>query len=401
MTISHSQYYTSDKIASLLVKCISMGEVNTVIDLGAGDGALTRAARKKWGNATFHVADIDAVNCQRLDEQGFAARNADCNTVGLDAILEVSYDSIDVGVCNPPYETIENNEFIKVLLERAKLQMNRKESYSTSDLVFLAYNLLFLKPQGALGIIVPYSIMTGRNYASLRQSLLENYFVERAIELPEKSFSYTEAKTGILIIRKEKSIGRKTKLNTVNDFFRLSASIMVSPAQLTHRLDYSYHQWRKSHRNVKYINTNEITIVRGRCSYDELKKKGKPFFHTTCYGMADIDWFYQYDAADKSIVKSGCFLIARVGKRCVGRVKYIEEGHIEVSDCIYGVSVPNEYIEQFKLFFQSKEYTDFIKIESRGICSLYLCKCDLEAMLLKKLCEFRKVIKASVNNKKA
>ncbi len=82
-------------------------------------------------------------------------------------------------------------------------------------------------------------------------------------------------------------------------------------------------------------------------------------------------------------------MIARVGKRCVGKVKYIEEGHIQVSDCIYGVSVPKDYIEQFKSFFHSQEYWDFIKIASRGVCSLYLCKGDLEMMLLRKLDEFK------------
>ena len=89
------------------------------------------------------------------------------------------------------------------------------------------------------------------------------------------------------------------------------------------------------------------------------------------------------------VIEQGCFLVARVGKRCVGKVKYIEDGHIQISDCVYGVMVPNVFIDHFKAFFQSQEYSDFIKIASRGVCSLYLCKGDLEYILLKKLCDFK------------
>ena len=389
MIVSHSQYYTSEEIASLLVNSISVAEVRTVLDMGAGDGALTRAAKKKWEDSIFYVTDIDDDNCQRLKEQGFETRNVDCNVSKLDKLLGIAYSSIDIGVCNPPYETIDNNQFIKELMERAKLRMNRKEKFSTSDLVFLTYNLLFLKPHGVLGIIVPYSVMTGRNYCELRQSLLDNYYVERAIELPENSFSYTEAKTGMLIIRKEKSEGRKTKLNTVIDNFKLSEPLIVSSSQLALRFDYSYHLWNRTQSKKKCWNNNEITITRGRYTHDDLKLKGMPFFHTTCYNKNDIDWHYPYNVSEKSVVGQGCFLIARVGKRCVGKVKYIEDGHIQVSDCIYGVSVPKDYIEQYKSFFHSQEYWDFIKIASRGVCSLYLCKGDLEMILLRKLDEFK------------
>ena len=389
MIVSHSQYYTSDEIASLLVKCISKENVDTILDLGAGNGALTKAAKKKWKAANFIVTDIDESNYNYLLEQGFNSWNVDCNSPDLDYRIGVGYSSIDAGVCNPPYETIENNEFVKDLLLEAKLQMNRKDCYSTSDLVFLAYNLLFLKPHGVLGIIIPYSIMTGRNFSMLRQSLLEHYYVERVIELPEKSFSYTEAKTGILIIRKEKSEGRKTKLNTVTDGFKLSDSLYVSPSKLALRLDYSYHLWRKGQNGKNVKHNNDITIVRGRHTHDELKKKGLPYFHSTSYNRTDIDWHFKYDNSEKGMVSQGCFLIVRVGKRCVGRVKYLEEGHIQISDCIYGLTVPQEYINDFKHFFQSEEYSKFVKIASRGVCAFYLCKGDLESMVLKKLDEFR------------
>lgn len=388
--IKHSQYYTSDEIASLMVRCMSKKDVDSVMDLGAGNGALTNAAKKKWKYANYIVADIDESNCNCLSGQGFDSRNIDCYSPDLDKKLGISYNSVDIGICNPPYETLENNIFIKRLIEQALLQMNHKEKFVSSDLLFLAYNLLFLKPQGLLGIIVPYSIMTGRNYSLIRQSLIGNYYIERVIELPERSFSYTEAKTGILIIRKEKSNGRKTKLNAVIENYRLSESIIVPSSQLVLRMDYSYHKWKKKQNKKEIRNNGEISIIRGRLSHDELKKKGLPYFHTTCFNKSGINWHYPYDVKEKSIMKHCSFLISRVGKRCIGKVQYLEEGQIQISDCIYGVVVPKEYIEHFIIFFNSQEYLNFIKIASRGVCSLYLCKGDLEAMLLMKLEEFRK-----------
>ena len=390
MTISHSQYYTSDEIARLVVKCISKDGAKTILDLGAGNGSLSRAAQNKWNKAHFIVVDIDKENYNILIGEGFEAKNIDCLIPNLDKEIEVAYESIDVGVCNPPYHSIDNRDYIGELLSKVGLQINRKERVISSDLVFLAYNLLFLKPKGILGIIVPFSIMAGKNYSQIRRSLYDNYYLERVIELPEKSFTYTEAKTGILIIRKENHNGRRTKLNTVFNDFKLSPPIMISQRQAVQRIDYSYHYWKKEQGN-DYINNNEeIRVVRGRCTYADLLKKGMPFFHLTCYFQTDIDWSYPYKTTENSIVKKGSFLLARVGKRCVGRVRYIEEGSIQISDCIYGITVPYKYIDDFKQFFKTDEYSRFIKTVTRGICSLYLCKGDIKDMLLKKLYEFKK-----------
>ena len=147
-----------------------------------------------------------------------------------------------------------------------------------------------------------------------------------------------------------------------------------------------YYYQKNKDELIKFL----TPILRGKLSHDELKKNGKPYFHTTCYGLSDINWLYSYDANDKSIVEGGSFLIARVGKRCVGRVKYLEKGNIQISDCIYGVTVPKGYIEDFKTYFNSKEYSDFIKVVARGVCSLYICRGDLESMLLRKIEDFRK-----------
>ena len=307
----------------------------------------------------------------------------------LNKKLNLDYGTVDLCVCNPPYELIEHTEFIGSLLKKANLNINRKEKNTTTDLVFLAYNLLFLKPGGVLGIIVPYSIIAGRKYSKLRESLVNNYFLERVIELPECSFSYTEAKTGIMIIRKEPNRNRKTNICTANKDFELSDSLTPTKEQLFERVDYSFYNWKKTQK-TKENQDSGIKIVRGRYTHEELKQKAHPFFHTTYFKRDDVNWTYEYDPMEKSVIGEGAFLIARVGKRCVGKVKFIETGHIQISDCIFAIQVPKEYVREFKNLFSSKEYYDFIKNNTRGVCSMYLCKCDLEAFLSQKLCEFKR-----------
>lgn len=225
MTISHSQFYTSKQIALLLIKCIELDRVNVILDLGAGNGSLTCAACNSWPNAKIVTADIDADNCNTLSDKGFYVKHVDCLLPNLNKKLNVCYESVDVCVCNPPYSMVEYTQFFESLLNRANLRINRRGKNISTDLVFLAYNLLFLRPHGVLAIIVPYSIIVGKNFSKLRECLMHNYYLERVVELPERCFSYTEAKTGILIIRKESPMDRKTQINTVEKDFNILDSL--------------------------------------------------------------------------------------------------------------------------------------------------------------------------------
>lgn len=389
MTISHSQFYTTNPIASLLIKCIESANVNCVLDLGAGAGSLSNAAHKVWKNAKIITADIDEFNCNILSRSGYYSNKVDCLLPGLNKQINIHYGTIDVCVCNPPYESVEYSKHLNSLLKKTKLSIGKKEKNTTTDLIFLAYNLLFLKPQGVLGIIVPYSIMAGKRFSKLRKSLMDNYYLEKVVELPERSFSYTEAKTGILIIRKEDNRNRNTKIYTVKKGFELSDFLTPTKEQLVERLDYSFYNWEKTRGKKENAANGEIKIFRGRYTHKDLKQKAHPYFHTTFFNRDDIDWTYKYDSTEKSVVDKGVFLIARVGKRCVGRVRYIETGRIQISDCIYAIKIPQEYVEDFKVFFNSREYSDFVKNNIRGVCSLYLCKSDLEDFLYQKLCDFR------------
>ncbi len=53
------RYYTDAQVGALLVQAMKLDQPNTVLDLGAGDGALVGAAAKVWTQSRFITVDID------------------------------------------------------------------------------------------------------------------------------------------------------------------------------------------------------------------------------------------------------------------------------------------------------------------------------------------------------
>lgn len=62
----YSQYFTNNIYSKLLIDNIDISEPKLVLDLGIGDGALTKAAILKWANAKFLAIDVDKEKCNSM-----------------------------------------------------------------------------------------------------------------------------------------------------------------------------------------------------------------------------------------------------------------------------------------------------------------------------------------------
>ena len=215
MKKSLSQYYTSSEVSTLLISLIDLKSVKSVLDLGAGEGALVNEVYKVLRErSSYIVADIDAANCHKLkNNKDYKVYNIDCTSLYLSRRIHCKYGTIDLAVCNPPYGILENNKYYTKLLNDLHLGNYGGCKFISSDLIFLAYNLLFLRENGVLAIILPNGALSGRRYKKFREGLFCFYRVERIVELPEKAFDYTEAKTGIFIIRKARPNNSMLQLN--------------------------------------------------------------------------------------------------------------------------------------------------------------------------------------------
>ncbi|MCH3993421.1 MAG: SAM-dependent methyltransferase [Prevotella sp.] len=384
--ILHSQFYTPTVISEILVNHIYYENPKLILDLGAGNGSLVHNAAKKWKEAECIAVDIDSKNCDILKKEfRYKVLNLDCLAKNIFRKLRIKANSVDVAVCNPPYISINNNDDYVKLLHKAKLNNLRIKNRVSSDVVFLAINLILLKPGGVLGIIVPYSIIAGKKFKGFRKSLLTNYYLENIFELPEKSFSYTEAKTGILIIRKEVPQNRKTKVSLV-EHNQIQDTIYVVKENLIERMDYRYNKWI-SKRGSFTSDDHQVDIRRGKFSYRALKDLGVPYFHTTSFKDHINEFPYNYENLN-GVACENTFLLARVGKRCVGKVLYIKSGRVLISDCIYDIRIPNRYVGFFLAYFDSDEYKEWVSVYAHGICSMVICKSDLEILINKKIDDF-------------
>lgn len=72
----------------------------------------------------------------------------------------------------------------------------------SADIVFIAKNFLYLKDRGILAVILPDGLLSRKDLYSFRVSLIAHHQICCIYQLPEKSFSLTEARTHIVILKK-------------------------------------------------------------------------------------------------------------------------------------------------------------------------------------------------------
>lgn len=93
-----------------------------------------------------------------------------------------------------------------------------------------------------LGIILPDSILTNHYFQVLRRDLLCNHNVKSIIQLPDKVFNKTEARTHIMIIEKNRKSNYKIEVSKASFDGEIIDTIMVENSKLIQRMDYDYHR---------------------------------------------------------------------------------------------------------------------------------------------------------------
>lgn len=379
--IQNSQYYTETVYSKLLVDKIEAINPQLIIDLGVGKGALIQAALDRWAGASFVAIDIDKNNCNEIKKKKPCIRtlHVDGLTPRLNENIKIAVGSVDVAICNPPYKRFTNDIKYNVLFDSSGLPNCKKMKSISTDIIFLANNISLLKRNGYLGIIMPDGIITRKDLISVRENIVNNHTIHHIIQLPEKIFAKTEARTYIIILTKGKLKQTSTKLSLADKNGNCIDTIDVEDNLLINRMDYTFHKWFVSIN--KTITTNYsrvgIEICRGSLSHHEIKKKNVEFIHST--NFSNKFGFFKNNVYDFKCItaQKGDILIVRVGKRCIGRILRVKSGNVIFSDCVYRVRVPEKYQEYLHAYLQSDEFKLWVSIFSHGVCSLVISKCDL------------------------
>lgn len=377
--IQYSQYYTDSIFSELLIDEIKVQNPNIVLDLGIGEGSLTQAALKKWTKASFIAIDIDKKNCTKIQKEQphIQALNIDALSHKLSEIIKINLGSVDVAICNPPYKKINNSKRLCTLFNKAGLPQCKKLKTISTDIIFLANNLAMLKNNGYLGIIIPDGIATRKDLQVLRDDIIKNHTIQHIIQLPDKIFAKTEARTHILILTKGNYNKRDVKISVANYDGICIDSIVVRKELLIERMDFSYIKWIHSHGIIRQNTNIPISIYRGSLSYKEIKDMELPCFHTTHYKESDGNFPYNQYKIGWRVAEKGDILLARVGKRCVGNVLRVQSGKVLFSDCIYKIRVSEDKQEYLFEYLISNEFKEWVKVFSHGVCSLVISKSDL------------------------
>jgi type I restriction enzyme M protein len=171
-------YYTQEQVSALLIAQIEQEHPQRILDLGAGHGALVKAAKTRWPSSVIHAAepnihghsflrmrfpDVRAIRINGLDQQ-------------LDVRMNIEPGSIDVAVCNPPYMHFKNTREYQGLFREAKLDKCTNLHSLTTDVLFLAQNLRLLRHGGELGIIVPDGLLTNKGFLLLNDLERNNVY---------------------------------------------------------------------------------------------------------------------------------------------------------------------------------------------------------------------------------
>lgn len=403
-TIEHAKatdhlgrYYTAESISQFLIGLLPAHSPRVLLDLGAGEGALSLAASSKWDNIELVTVDVDReasrVLSMRLKEGGFRGKHhylphdALCSDLNS-KLSERSIGPISLAVCNPPFLVPRWRRDYGHILEDAGFSGSLPAITSTDAAVlFLAQNLRFLSTGGNLGIIVPDSLACAEKYFGFRKSLLQNYDLVHAIRLPRGSFLGTDALAHIFVVSKKQPSRPLIRLSCLATEGEALRTIEVERDLAIQRLDYSFHA-AELNSAVTGLRLRDVVINVRRGSFNSAEVRASLSFilHTTDIG-ADMrgNWIdfdnrsFRLDAlaGNVLIAEPGDLVIGRVGRNAAEKIVGIAKGHVALSDCLFRLRVQPEYREQVLRVITSEHGKRWMEMRSHGVAASHITKNDL------------------------
>ncbi|SMS07981.1 DNA methylase family [Pseudomonas viridiflava] len=393
------RYYTRNEISSFLVEQFDITCPVRLLDLGAGSGSLSGAARNRWPDIKVLTVDIDPEvglldnsTRQALDRLSHEHFVIDALCENLSTVLNCTNAPIDVAVCNPPFITPKwRDEFSAILKDAGFLDCLPFPSDVDAGLLFLAQNLRLMSENATLGIILPDSLITASKYRKFRATLLSTYAIAKVIQLPRGSFHHTDALASIVILQKTKSHQETIRIHCLSKNKKLSEPLFIDVHAAIERLDYSFH-FHRLHlvdlvfRQKSALNELAVEIKRGSLSSSQIKKSGFPVLHITDIKEGDIGQWVDFRSFDtesagncSAIVKAqpGDILVSRVGRNLENKIVGVKSGVFPVSDCVYVIRCLPKVRDAVLVQMASCEGRAWISAHAYGVAAKQLAKKEL------------------------
>ncbi|MBR7798885.1 N-6 DNA methylase [Undibacterium fentianense] len=397
---SWGRYYTEQNISDILIDSIGDLRPKVIVELGVGRGSISSSAVKKWGSARLVTVDTDygtAPELIGLDSTQHAHFIHDALDDELASKIGLSFGSVDLGLCNPPYVRPKWRTGYGAILEEAGLSGALDSVRDAgADLLFIAQNLRLLKRSGKLGLILPDGLLTGEKFGRVRSTLLNQHLIKEVIQLPRRVFAGTDAQTHLLVLAKSGGATQEVILRNLSIEGVLSQPLKISADMATRRLDYSYHFSRKiaSKSNKKnsdvLIEKLCINLTRGSFNSSQLNSLVVPIFHLSDFpndnqGITPrVPKRFLRSPTSLSklpsnvrIATDGDILIARIGRNLHNKICLVEGGGCVISDCVYSLKVLPKHREKVMSFFCSDIGRQALLTAAHGVGAKYLSRSDL------------------------
>lgn len=395
------RYYTAEWVSNTLINSIPDVLPSTIIELGAGSGALTAVAAARWQNAQLITVDLDSKIHEGILAAGVKTLKhkhhvQDALDKELQKKISLKLSSVDIAICNPPYIRPKWRSSFTNILEEAGLTGGLKSIYDAgADVLFIAQNLRFLRDGGRLGIILPDGIVSGEKYEGLRRLLLENHRLETVIQLPRRVFSLTEVQTHLLVLQKGASTDEQINLQSLNSEGVLSRKLKIPAYDAGLRLDFDFHFASKSktHYKKKYFILGEkITeLTRGSIHSKEVREGSLDVFHTDSFPIHATHIRLPWTKSQKSIFQKsipphykiagpGDILVARVGRNFNNKICIVKNGFGLISDCVFLIKAPEKPRKDIFRYLTSADGQEWLKAISRGTGARYITTSDLKQL---------------------
>ncbi|MCX7094654.1 MAG: N-6 DNA methylase [Methylobacter sp.] len=371
-------------MSELLVAQIQHQQPERVLDLGAGHGALVKAAKNRWPQAAIHAIEPNGQGHSflRMRFPEIYSQRLCGLDLQLGTQMGLEPEAIDVAVCNPPYLHFKNKQEYQSVFMAAGLPSCPKLQMLTTDVLFLAQNLRLLRKGGELGIIVPDGLLTNKCFQLLREDLLNHHQIFGIIQLPENVFSHTEARTHILLVRRNGVAVDKVPVHLANGNGQIISSVDVKAESLVERMDFQFWHWLFNKPDLAQgvsLASIGADIRRGQFPKKHYENLSLSFFHTSHFPDSPAGVRLSSGKLEGAglIASKGDILLARVGKRCIGKVAMVTHGQEFITDCVYRIRAPSEFQKKILTALHSESGQSWLKAYAHGVCAQVISKTDL------------------------
>ncbi|HHQ4895951.1 MULTISPECIES: N-6 DNA methylase [Aeromonas] len=370
-----SQYYTTPDLGKELMSLIPAEHVvNSIIDLGAGEGALLISACDRYSRASIYGIDIDPENIDIIKSSHpeyniFQGDSTQDKTIKKVRSLCYGFDLV---IGNPPFKDMLITDDIRVNIEG--LGFSKNQVQVRSELIFLMNGLKLLNDNGILAYILPDGFFTNINFITVREFICKNFQILNVREVPAGTFSGTEAKTHILVIKKSTpQFGV-----VVTKVGMADRSINITEDCFIKRGDYSFYSQPKS-ISFDSLRTINAILIRGR----ESKSDGiNNMLHTTSFKSQYNEFRLNNndEIHDSRVAKPGDIVIPRVGTRCLGKLGVIRSGYFRITDCLIIIRIDDNILREKVINSLKSDFgINWIKSTAKGVGAKHITLSDLKS----------------------